>query len=190
MPVDLPLGQHRGVARGAPPASRRTSGSRPSSPCERGALLDRPLEPLLPDRDVEAGLAQRGRERAEGVPVERRRRHRAAPRRRCRAPSACARAPRPAGAAASTSSSRVANRRGISPAARLAAFQVPKCSITVCGCTCASGSAANSFIVGERPSRVGRAPAARRGSARPCSARRIPAWNAASASGSIFATAR
>jgi len=52
-----------------------------------------------------------------------------------------------------TSSSRVANRRGISPAVRLAAFHVPKCSITVCGCTCASGSAANSFIVGDRPSR-------------------------------------
>ena len=31
------------------------------------------------------------------------------------------------------------NRRGVSPAARLAAFQVPKCSITVCGCTAPPG---------------------------------------------------
>ncbi len=35
----------------------------------------------------------------------------------------------------------------------MAAFQVPKCSITVCGCTRASGSSANSRIVGERPRR-------------------------------------
>ena len=44
------------------------------------------------------------------------------------------------------------NRRGKSPAARLAAFHVPKCSMTVCGWTRASGSCANSRIVGERPS--------------------------------------
>ena len=37
------------------------------------------------------------------------------------------------------SSSRVANRRGTSPAARFAAFHVPKCSITVCGCTVRPG---------------------------------------------------
>ena len=49
------------------------------------------------------------------------------------------------------SSSFVANRRGTSPADRFAAFQLPKCSITVCGCTDVSGSAPNSFIVGERP---------------------------------------
>ena len=34
-----------------------------------------------------------------------------------------------------TSSSRLMKRRGVRPAARFAAFQVPKCSITVCGCT-------------------------------------------------------
>jgi hypothetical protein len=52
-----------------------------------------------------------------------------------------------------SSSSRVANRRGTNPARRLAAFQLPKWSITVCGCTVVTGSAANSRIVGERPSR-------------------------------------
>jgi hypothetical protein len=35
---------------------------------------------------------------------------------------------------------------------RFAAFQLPKCSITVCGCTEVSGSAENSRIDGERPS--------------------------------------
>src|SRR5204863_8223961 len=45
---------------------------------ELHALLDRALEPLLADRHVEPGLAQRLRERAEGVPVERLGRHRAA----------------------------------------------------------------------------------------------------------------
>ena len=42
----------------------------------------------------------------------------------------------PSSRRSSSSSSRVANRRGTSPAARLAAFQLPKCSITVCGWTC------------------------------------------------------
>ena len=59
----------------------------------------------------------------------------------------------PSSRSSPSSSSRVANRRGTRPAARLAAFQVPKCSITVCGWTLVSGSAANSRIVGERPSR-------------------------------------
>ena len=44
-------------------------------------------------------------------------------------------------------------RRGKRPAARFAAFHVPKCSMTVCGWTRASGSSANSRIVGDRPSR-------------------------------------
>jgi hypothetical protein len=95
----------------------------------------------------------------------------------------------PSFASCATSSSLVANRRGINPAARFAAFQVPKCSITVCGCIPASGSAANSFMVGERPSRSADA----RSASRICSSlylRRIPAWNAARASGSIRATAR
>ena len=63
-PVDLPLGQHRRVARCAPPPSRRTSAGAPASARTR-ALLDRALEPLLPHRDVEARLAQRVPERAE-----------------------------------------------------------------------------------------------------------------------------
>src|SRR5665213_670802 len=50
-------------------------------------------------------------------------------------------------------------------AAKRAAFQVPKCSITVCGCTLVSGSAAHSFTVGERPRRR----ACERSSARICS---------------------
>ena len=45
----------------------------------------------------------------------------------------------PSARSCSRSSSRVRNRRGKSPAARLAAFQVPKCSMTVCGCTRALG---------------------------------------------------
>src|SRR4029453_10503586 len=45
---------------------------------ELAALIDRAFEPLLPHRNVEAGLSQRIRERAEGVPVERLRGHRAA----------------------------------------------------------------------------------------------------------------
>ena len=44
-------------------------------------------------------------------------------------------------------------RRGKRPAARFAAFHVPKCSMTVCGWTRASGSCANSRIVGDLPSR-------------------------------------
>ena len=73
------------------------------------------------------------------------------------------------------------NRRGCRPAARFAAFHVPKCSITVCGWTLASGSAANSRIVGERPRRAADA----RSSARISSSvyrRRRPARNSASAS--------
>ena len=46
-------------------------------------------------------------------------------------------------------------RRGNRPAARLAAFHVPKCSMTVCGWTRASGSCANSRIVGDLPSALG-----------------------------------
>src|SRR5438309_5294929 len=87
-----------------------------------------------------------------------------------------------------TSSSRVAKRRGTSPAARLAAFHEPKCSITVCGCTVVSGSVAKSLIVGDLRRRSAQA----RNSARICSSEyrlRIPAWNSASFPGSIAATA-
>ena len=49
-------------------------GSRPRRSGERGALFECALEALLADRDVEAGLAERARERPEGVPVERLRR--------------------------------------------------------------------------------------------------------------------
>ena len=58
------------------------------------------------------------------------------------------------------------NRRGKRPAARFAAFQVPKCSITVCGCTRASGSCANSRIVGDLPAPLGGRAKLARGSPR------------------------
>ena len=162
--VDLPLGQHRRVARAGRPASRRTSAA------GRAA--------------VRAPRPARSRARAAPPPPPRRSPPRAAPSRASRTcasratSTASSRGVRlmssavgvrpsssPSSRSWSTSSSRVAKRRGIRPAARLAAFQVPKCSITVCGCTCASGSAANSFIVGERPSRSADA----RSSSRICS---------------------
>src|SRR5581483_8562161 len=57
-PVDLPLGQQRGVG---PPRVRPVVELRqpPEPPCQCRALLDRALQSLLPHRDVEAGLAQR-----------------------------------------------------------------------------------------------------------------------------------
>ena len=161
-PRAAPRLEHAGrpATRSASTASSRRAvcqspnfGSRPSAPGERAALLDRALEPLLPHRHVEPGLAQRGRERAEGVPVERRRRHRAAPLldvvRGRRAPELGSEL------AQLVDELLPGSRTGAAsgPAARLAAFQVPKCSITVCGWTCDCGSPANSFIVGERPSR-------------------------------------
>jgi hypothetical protein len=42
------------------------------------ALLDGPVQTLLTQRDVEAGLAESVRERPEGVPVQRLGRHRPA----------------------------------------------------------------------------------------------------------------
>ena len=134
-PVDLPLRQQRVVRR----AARRPS--RPSSAGGRAAArAPRPARP--PARAAPPRPARRSRpraapavERAERVPDQRLRRHRAACARRGRGPSACGRAPRRARAARPRSSSRVTKRRGTRPAARLAAFQVPKCSITVCGCT-------------------------------------------------------
>ena len=72
-PVDLPLGQQRLVRepRLAPVAELRQPSERPR---QDRALLDRALETLLGERDVEAGLAQRRRQRPERVPVERLRR--------------------------------------------------------------------------------------------------------------------
>src|SRR5205085_9264024 len=76
--VDLPFRQERrvGAARVRPVAELR----QPSEAARKlGALGERPLEPLLPHRHVEARLAERARKRAEGVPVERLRRKRPAP---------------------------------------------------------------------------------------------------------------
>ena len=137
-PVDLPLGQQRRVGT----ASRGPVGHL-RQPAERPGRAPHPARP---------------RARAAPPPPARRSRPRAAPARasrtcaraatsrasrpcghRCRARSACARAPRRARAAGPSSSSLVAKRRGTSPACRLAAFQLPKCSITVCGCTVVCG---------------------------------------------------
>src|SRR5262249_28426908 len=73
-PVDLPLGQHRlvGLSCLGPVGELRQV---PELAGEVGTLVDRALEPLLAERDVEAGLAEGVRERAEGVPVERLGRH-------------------------------------------------------------------------------------------------------------------
>ena len=90
------------------------------------------------------------------MPVERLRRHLAAPlvevarrrhpaRARPRAPAAPPAAP-PGSRSASARGPRRAWRRSRCRSARS----------PVCGCTCVSGSAANSFIVGERPSRAAR----------------------------------
>src|SRR5207244_3148176 len=77
--VDLPLGQHRlrGALAGLDPVGELRQAADPAR--QGGALRDRSLEALLPHRDVEAGLGERTRERAERVPVERLRRHRAPP---------------------------------------------------------------------------------------------------------------
>src|SRR6476659_8119323 len=87
------------------------------------------------------------------------------------------------------SSSWVANRRGTSPASRLARFHDLKCSMTVCGWTVVPGSASNSRIVGDLPSRFAHA----RSSSRMCSSLyrlRIPAWNCSSSSRSMPSIAR
>src|SRR4029450_4837748 len=68
--VDLPFGQHRlvGLARLGPVGELRQP---PEVSRELHPLLQSALELLLPHRHVESRLAQRVRERAEGVPVER-----------------------------------------------------------------------------------------------------------------------
>src|SRR4051812_38444501 len=73
-PVDLPLGQHRRAGRRTRLGPVRELRQAPEAPGELGALLDRPLEALLPHRHLEAGLPERLRQRAERVPVERLRR--------------------------------------------------------------------------------------------------------------------
>src|SRR5439155_1252947 len=73
----------RPLLRGAPAPGRarlrpvRELRQSPEPARKLDALLDGALEPLLPHRQVEAGFAEGVRERAEGVPVERLRGHRA-----------------------------------------------------------------------------------------------------------------
>src|SRR6185312_17106966 len=76
-PVDLPFGQERLVLlpRRCPVRELREP---LQPPCEPNSLLDGTVEPFLAERHVEAGFAQRLGQRAERVPVERLRRHRAA----------------------------------------------------------------------------------------------------------------
>ena len=117
----------------APCATARSSLSSPigtSKPASRSAALSEPNVCQMSDFDA---MRRRFASRSRAVGVR---------------PSSS-----PSRRSCSSSSSRLMNRRGVSPAARLAAFHVPKCSITVWGCTSASGSAANSRIVGERPRR-------------------------------------
>ena len=118
-PVDLPLGQERRSSWRRASAQSANFGSRPSRSASATPCVDRPLEPLLPHRHVEAGLAERVRERAERVPVERLRRQRAPCARRCRARSAAGRAPSPSVRSRPSSSSRVAKRRGTRPGGAL-----------------------------------------------------------------------
>src|SRR5262249_21012993 len=76
-PVDLPLGEEAGVC--APRVGPvREFGQTTQPDSQLGPLVDRPLEALLTDRHVEAGLAERVRQRAERVPVQGLRRHEAA----------------------------------------------------------------------------------------------------------------
>ena len=167
--VDLPLGEERGVRSRRASAQSANFGSRPSRRASATPCSTARSSRSSPTGDVEAGLAQRVRERAERVPVERLRRHR--PRRASRSRAVGGR-PSSSPSCASSADELLARREAArdEPGARAcAAFQLPKCSITVCGWTVVCGSAANSLIVGERPSRPALA-AARRGSARRCSA--------------------
>ena len=166
--VDLPFGQER---RFAPARVRPVGELRQAAELPRRA--PRPAPPRAraapPPPGRRSRLAQRLRERAERVPEQRLRRHAPVPRvdvaRGRRAPELLASARR-----RPSSSSRVANRRGTRPACRLAAFQLPKCSITVCGCTVVS------LVGGELAHRrraaepLGARGQLRRGSPRPSSA--------------------
>ena len=69
-PVHLPFAEHARIRTSGP---RPLGESRQMAQAEREcrALVDRPLEPLLPHRHVESGLAERVCERSERVPVER-----------------------------------------------------------------------------------------------------------------------
>ena len=132
--VDLPLGEHRARPRAARRPSRRTSaGARAAAPARRPAPAPARASPPPPARRSRPRGARSRASRTCASRATSTACGRGAP--RCRAPSGCGRAPRPAPAAGSSSSSRVANRRGTSPALRLASFQLPKCSITVCGWT-------------------------------------------------------
>ena len=64
--------------RAVPPASRRTSAGGRAPCASSAALRDRPLEPLLPHRARRSRPRGGPSQRAERVPVERRRRHRPA----------------------------------------------------------------------------------------------------------------
>jgi len=75
--VDLPLAhQRRVLAACLLPVRELREAAKLEGDCD--ALVDRPFEPLLPHRDVEARFAKRVLERTEHVPVERLRGHRGA----------------------------------------------------------------------------------------------------------------
>ncbi len=157
---------------------------------ERRALRDRALEPLLADRDVEARLAERASTASRTCASRATPTASSRAARGCPAPSACGRAPRRA--ARSCVDELLARREPARHQPGGALGGVPRPEVLDHRLRVhrrASGSAANSFIVGERPSRSPR-PAAPRGSARRSSGARMPARNSASAAGSMFATAR
>ena len=132
-PVDLPLGEERRRPRGARPSSRRTSAAaRAARAARRPARGPARAAPRPPGRRSRPRAA---RSSASRTCASRATSTASSPRcasrsRRRRRPAQLARRARAAGA---TSSSRVAKRRGTRPASRFAAFQLPKCSITVCG---------------------------------------------------------
>jgi hypothetical protein len=76
-PVDLPLGQQPpvAVARFRPVDEPREA---LQATRDARALLDGPVQALLTQRNVEAGLTESVRERPEGLPVQRFGRHRPA----------------------------------------------------------------------------------------------------------------
>ena len=184
MPVDLPLGQHLRRARVRRRPSRRTSAAGRARRATLRPLLERALELLLPHRDVEAGLAQRGAERAERVPVERLRRDPAAP----LVEVACGRR------AAELLAERRAAPRAAPRGSRSGAARARRRAWRRSRCRSARSPSAGAPSSRDRPRtpsssasgrRARRARAAPRGSARPSSACGSRVWNDASSSGSI-----
>ena len=151
--VDLPLGQQRRVVLAAPRPSRRTSAAgRAAAPAPRPARPRARAAPPPPARRSRPRVSAFG-QRAERVPVERLRRHPAPVRVDVLRGRRRGRASSPSSWSSPSSSSRVAKRRGTSPAARFALFQCRSARSPSADAPSSPGRSPNSFIVGERPSR-------------------------------------